>query len=66
VNVKETANRQLRAEFPILFDEKQPISLRRHTKRKATEMLDRDNHTDPEGVAEMKRQLSDLWVTISR
>lgn len=65
MNVKEQASQQLRAEFPQLFDEKQPVSVRLVEIKKAEELLGRDNRTDPAGVAEMKRQLEVLWKTLN-
>jgi hypothetical protein len=60
MKIKECATQQLRAEFPLMFAEKQPVSIRLAEIQKAEELLDRDNRTDPAGVAEMKRQLEAL------
>jgi hypothetical protein len=66
MNVKECASQQLRAEFPLMFDEKQPVSVRLAAIQRAEEVLGRDNRTDPEGIAEMKRQFADLRGSLSR
>jgi hypothetical protein len=65
MDLKECASQQLRAEFPQMFDEKQPVSVRLLAIKRAEEFLGRDNRTDPEGVAEMKRQLAGLREGLS-
>ncbi len=66
MTVKECANHQLKAEFPLTFDEKQPVSVRLAEIKRAEELLSRDNRTDPVGIAEMKRQLEALWETLTK
>lgn len=65
MNLEEAASRQLKAEFPLLFDETRPISVRCVGIQRAEELLDRDNKTDAQAIAEMKRLLSVLRATVS-
>lgn len=66
MKIEECATQQLRAEFPLMFDEKQPVSVRLNEGKRAEELLGRDNRTDPAAVAEMKRQLEALWETLTK
>jgi len=66
MNVKEQASQQLRAEFPLMFDEKQAVSIRLAEIKRAEELLSRDNRTDPAGIAKMKRQLEALSQILNR
>ncbi|MFZ0817675.1 MAG: hypothetical protein WAM78_19280 [Candidatus Sulfotelmatobacter sp.] len=66
MNVEECANQQLKAEFPLMFGEKQPVSVRLAEIKRAEELLGRDNRTDPAGVAEMRRQLEVLRETLTK
>jgi len=65
MNLEEAASRQLKAEFPLLFDETRPVSVRCVGIQRAEELLDRDNKTDAQAIAEMKRQLSVLRASLS-
>lgn len=59
MNVKECASQQLRAEFPLAFDDTQPISIRLNEIQRALKLLGRDDRNDAGVVAEMKRQLEE-------
>jgi hypothetical protein len=64
MNLKVLADEHLRAEFGLAFDATQPIPIRLREIERATELLDRDDRNDAQGIAEMKRQLADLRASL--
>lgn len=64
-NLEKFADERLRAEFPLAFDDTQPVSVGLNEIQRALKLLHRDDRNNANVVAEMKRQLEELRASLT-